>query len=50
MRETLSHFFLAEIARASRQPEEAKKHYARALEINGAEPLQMKTIRLRAAE
>ena len=49
-RETLSHFYLAEIARRSRRPELAKKHYARALEINGAEPAIMKNIRLRAEE
>ena len=49
-RETLSHFYLAEIARASRQPEQAQKHYARALEINGAEPFMMKNIRIRAGQ
>jgi len=49
-RETMSHFYLAEIARASRLPEVAQKHYARALEINGAEPLMMKTIRIRAGQ
>jgi len=49
-RATLSHFYLAEIARAMRNPEAAKKHYARALEINGAEPVMMKNIRLRAEQ
>jgi tetratricopeptide (TPR) repeat protein len=49
-RETLSHFYLAEIARAARQPEVAQKHYARALEISGAEPLMMKNIRIRAGQ
>jgi len=49
-RETMSHFYLAEIARAMRLPEEAKKHYDRALEINGAEPMMMKRIRIQAAQ
>ncbi len=49
-RETLAHFYLAEIARATRRPDEMKKHYARALEINGAEPLMMKNIRMRSEQ
>lgn len=49
-RATLAHFYLAEIARAARRPGEAKLHYQRALEINAAEPLMMKNIRLRAEE
>ncbi|MBI3854823.1 MAG: tetratricopeptide repeat protein, partial [Planctomycetes bacterium] len=49
-RETLSHFYLAEICRAGRMVEEAKRHYARALEINGAEPMIMKNIRIRAGQ
>lgn len=49
-RETMSHFYLAEIARTMRQPEVAKKHYDRALEINGAEPMMMKRIRIQAAQ
>jgi hypothetical protein len=49
-RATLSHFYLAEIARSMRNPEAAKKHYARALEINGAEPVMMKNIRIRAEQ
>jgi hypothetical protein len=49
-RETLSNFYLAEIARAARQADAAQKHYARALEINGAEPLMMKRIRIQASQ
>jgi hypothetical protein len=49
-RGTASHFYLAEIARAMRNPVLAKQHYARALEIGGAEPVMMKQIRVRAAE
>jgi tetratricopeptide (TPR) repeat protein len=49
-RETLSHFYLAEIARAARRPEEARKHYQRALEINGADPVTMMNIRNRAGQ
>jgi tetratricopeptide (TPR) repeat protein len=49
-RETLSHFYLAEMARAARRPEEARKHYQRALEINGADPVTMMNIRTRAGQ
>ena len=48
-RETLSHFYLAEIARAARRPDDAKRHYARALEINGADAETMIRIRKNAA-
>jgi hypothetical protein len=49
-RETLAHFYLAELARMTRRSEEAKRHYARALEINGAEPAIMETIRQQARQ
>jgi tetratricopeptide (TPR) repeat protein len=49
-RATLSHFYLAEIARTTRNPDLARKHYARALEINGAEPVTMKNIRMRSEQ
>jgi hypothetical protein len=49
-RETLAHFFLGELARMTRRPEEAKRHYGRALEINGAEPSIMETIRKQAQQ
>jgi hypothetical protein len=48
--ETMANFYLAEIARATRRPGEAKRHYARALEINGAEPYRMKIIRQQAEQ
>jgi hypothetical protein len=34
----------------ARQPDVAKKHYDRALEINGAEPMMMKRIRIQAGQ
>ena len=49
-RETLAHFYLAEIARVARRMGDAKRHYARALQINGAEPATMKNIRMRAEQ
>lgn len=49
-RETLAHFYLAEIARGTRRPDDAKRHYQRALEIGGAEPLMMKKIAERARQ
>jgi tetratricopeptide (TPR) repeat protein len=49
-RETLAHFYLAEFARMARRPDEAKRHYARALEINGAAPSVMETIRKQAQQ
>jgi tetratricopeptide (TPR) repeat protein len=49
-RETLAHFYLAEIARKTGRSEEARRHYARALEIHGAEPAIMETIRKQAGQ
>jgi hypothetical protein len=49
-RATASHFYLAEIARSMKNSDAAKKHYARALEINGAEPVMMKNIRIRSEQ
>jgi hypothetical protein len=49
-RETLSNFYLAEIARAARNPDEAKRRYRRALEINGADPVMMMRIRARSEQ
>ena len=49
-RETLAHFYLAEIARRTGRREEARRHYERALEIHGAEPAIMETIRKQARE
>lgn len=49
-RATLSHFYLAEIARGQRRAEDMQRHYRRALEINGAEPVMMKKIAERARQ
>jgi tetratricopeptide (TPR) repeat protein len=49
-RETLAHFYLAEIARSTHRSEEARRHYARALEIHGADPAIMETIRKQAGQ
>ena len=45
-RATLAHFYLAVVARSLRDRDGAKKPFARALEINGAEPMMMKSIRI----
>lgn len=47
-RATLSHFYLAEISRAVRRPEEARRHYDESLRINGADPVMMLRIKARA--
>jgi tetratricopeptide (TPR) repeat protein len=47
-RETLAHFYLAEIARMAHQAGEAKRHYEAALRINGADPAMMLRIKARA--
>lgn len=49
-RETLTNFYLAEIARAARDHDEAKRRYGRALEINGADPVMMIRIRARSEQ
>jgi tetratricopeptide (TPR) repeat protein len=49
-RETLAHFYLAELHRAAGRREEAGKHYARALEIGGADPAMLSKIRARAQQ
>ncbi len=49
-RETLAHFYLAEIARAARRPDEAKRHYEAALRIRGADEVMMLRIKARAEQ
>jgi tetratricopeptide (TPR) repeat protein len=47
-RETLAHFYLAELARAAHRSEEAKRHYGEALRIHGADELMMLRIKAQA--
>ncbi|HZE95734.1 MAG TPA: tetratricopeptide repeat protein [Planctomycetota bacterium] len=49
-RETLSHFYLAEIARGANRRDDAKRHYERALQRNGADEVMMMKIRARASQ
>jgi tetratricopeptide (TPR) repeat protein len=50
VRETLAHFYLAEISRAAHRPDEAKRHYEAALRIHGADELMMLRIKARAEQ
>ena len=47
-RETLAHFYLAELARAAHRPDEAKRHYDAALRIHGADEIMMLRIKAQA--
>ncbi|HVR87344.1 MAG TPA: hypothetical protein VMU54_23670, partial [Planctomycetota bacterium] len=49
-RATLSHFYLAELNRASNRQDEAKRHYGEALRLSGADPAMMLKIRARAEQ
>lgn len=49
-RETLAHFYLAELHRAAGRREDARKHYDLALQRNGADPSMMIKIRERASQ
>jgi tetratricopeptide (TPR) repeat protein len=49
-RETLSHFYLAELHRTANRRDEAAKHYQRALQIGGADAAMMLRIRERAGQ
>jgi hypothetical protein len=49
-RETLAHFYLAELHRAAGRRGEAQKHYAEALRLAGADPAMMGKIRERASQ
>ena len=49
-RETLAHFYLAELYRASGRREEARRHYERALQVGGADGAMMSKIRARAEQ
>jgi TolA-binding protein len=49
-RETLAHFYLAEIARAAQRRDDAKRHYEAALRIRGADEGMMLRIRARAEQ